>query len=322
MRIEQLTADNARSQGAERRAWYARHNPAHPRGVAAAIERALAARAAATSSRRAPLQAVVLGAGACTEVPLETLARACASITLVDLDVPAMRHARQELPRALRARVDLLRADLSGGVSASLDALLEAGRLHEFAHRGDDLLLDAAAACLENCSVPDLPMPPKLVGKRFGLVVSTLVMTQLFSLPLLDTTDRIAHISREAASIVSAHPRYAAAVHAFQRRVALGHLNLLATLLAPGGAAALITDVTGYLIPPTGGRSPLAVREALPLLPANVFDLPAELDRRFVRVGVPKHWEWQATAASAYAPGRTYGVDAYVMRAKVHSLAP
>lgn len=322
MRIEQLTADNARSQGAGRRAWYARHNPAHPRGVAAAIERALATRAAAASGSRAQPQAVVLGAGACTEVPLEALARACSSVTLIDLDIPAMRHARQELPRTLRTRVELLHSDLSGGVSRALDALLEDAHLHEFAHRGDDLLLDTTAACLDNCPVPVLPVPSKFDGRRFGLVISTLVMTQLFSLPLLDTLDRITRVSRDATSMTSAYPRYAAAARDFQRRVAQAHLNLLAALLAPGGAAALITDTTGYLIPPTGGRTPLAAREAFPMLPADVFDLAAELDLRFVRVGTPKRWEWQATEATANTPGRSYAVEAYVMRAMVHSLVP
>lgn len=321
MRIDHLTNDNTRSQGPERRAWYARQNPAHLRGVAEAIDRALAAYARRAGNRAQP-RAVVLGAGACTEVPLERLARACEQVTLIDLDFPALRHAREELPRALRARVDLLRADLSGGISPALDVLRQAQRLHEYAHRSDDLLLDAAASCVENCPVPDLPMPPKLDGRRFGLVVSSLVLTQLFGLPQLDTMDQIASLSRVAASEASAHPRYAAALHDFQRRVAVAHLNLLAALLAPEGAAALITDVTGYLMPPTSDRSPLAARQAFPMLPIDVFDLPGELDRRFVCVGASKRWDWRATEATAYAPGRTYAVEAYVMRAKVHSLAP
>ena len=44
MRIARLAEENPRTQGPERRAWYRRHSPAHPRSVAALVEDALAAR--------------------------------------------------------------------------------------------------------------------------------------------------------------------------------------------------------------------------------------------------------------------------------------
>ncbi len=77
MRIARLAEENPRTQGPERRAWYRHHSPAHLRAVAVLVEDALAARSAAGPSR-----AVVLGAGACTEAPLERIARelrACAA---------------------------------------------------------------------------------------------------------------------------------------------------------------------------------------------------------------------------------------------------
>src|SRR6185312_13536377 len=92
MRIARLAEENPRTQGPERRAWYRRNSPAHLQAVAALVEDALAARASGASG--GPSRAVVLGAGACTEAPLERLARTFESVLLVDVDVPGMAHAR------------------------------------------------------------------------------------------------------------------------------------------------------------------------------------------------------------------------------------
>src|SRR5579875_2584854 len=115
MRIERLAEENRRTQGAGRRAWYRGHNPEHLEAVAALMDAALAPR-----GEDAPPTAVVLGAGACTELPLERLARTCERVTLVDLDARGMGAAREELPAGLRGRVQLLEADVTGGVSAAL----------------------------------------------------------------------------------------------------------------------------------------------------------------------------------------------------------
>src|SRR5262245_15759285 len=121
MRISRLAMDNRRTQGPERRTWYRRHSPEHLNAVSALVEEAL--RLDGSASTR---QTVVLGAGACTEIPLEQLARASAHVLLIDLDVAGMAQAREELSTTVRDRVDLLQADLTGGVSTALAAELRA----------------------------------------------------------------------------------------------------------------------------------------------------------------------------------------------------
>src|SRR5690348_13777147 len=121
MRVERLTSENPRTQGTPRRALYRRQSPAHLDTIAHLVRRGLAARTAP-----APRAAVILGAGACTELSLEPLARALATVLLVDLDAPGMERARAELPASLRPRVRTLHADLTGGVSQALAALLRA----------------------------------------------------------------------------------------------------------------------------------------------------------------------------------------------------
>src|SRR5260221_4866519 len=147
--------------------------------VAGLVEQAFAARAGGAEPR-----ATVLGAGACTELPLEWLARRCGSVLLVDLDVPGMLRARDGLPDALRARVNVVAADLTGGVSAALAAELRAQPWADLARLGGNAPLDAPAPCLARCPVPDPPPLPKPQPPGYQPVLSSLTATPVFSLPL------------------------------------------------------------------------------------------------------------------------------------------
>ena len=313
MRIARLAEENPRTQGPERRAWYRRNSPAHLRAIAALVADALAARASGTSG--GPSRAVVLGAGACTEAPLERIARTFESVLLVDVDVPGMAHARDELPASLRSRVDLLQADITGGVSDALASDLRAQPWRDLARLGASAPLEAAAACLERCPVADPPHLPTLAPQGYSLVFSDLVLTQLYSLPLLDVVDMLAMYAPDAVDLRETHTRYRQAAQAFRRRVALAHLALLASLLAPEGAAILATDRTGYLLPPKSGPHARDPRETLTVLPSDVLAIPDDLTARFHLVGKPRTWEWLVTAPDAASFGRMYEAVGMVLRA-------
>lgn len=312
MRIDRLAEDNARTQGVRRREWYRRHSPAHLAAVAELVGGALAAR-----REGAPPTAIVLGAGAATELPLERLARACDRVTLVDLDAPGMGAARDALPEDLRHRMELLAADLTGGVSAALARELRAQPWDDLARLGGRMgyaPLDAAAGCLERCLIPD---PPGLVGTApggYGLVVSDLALTQLFSLPLLDVRDGLEVHAPAVADLREAYPRYRAAALAFRRRVALAHLHLLGSLLAPQGAGLLLTDQIGHLLPARGGPHAAEGRESLAVLPRDTLDVPGDLAAIFELVGAPRRWRWVVAEPDAAQPGRAYDCVGVVVR--------
>lgn len=309
MRIARLAEENPRTQGPERRAWYRSHSPTHLRAVAALVEEALGARAAG-----GPSQAVVLGAGACTEAPLERLARAFEQTLLVDVDVPGMARARDELPASLRSRVDLLQADITGGVSDALASDLRAQPWRDLALLGQSAALDAAASCLERCHVPNPPELPTLIPQGYSLVFSDLVLTQLYSLPLLDVVDILSFYAPDAVDLRETNTRYRQAAQAFRRRIALAHLSLLASLLAPEGVAILATDRTGYLLPPKSGHHARDPRETLTVLPADVLAIPGDLAARFQLVGKPRAWEWLVTAPDAANFGRMYEAVGAILR--------
>ena len=208
MRITRLTVDNRRTQGAERRTWYRRHSPEHLNAVSALVENAL--RLDGLASTR---QTVVLGAGACTEIPLERLARASAHVSLVDLDVAGMAQARDELPATVRDRVDLLQADLTDGVSEALAAEL---RATPFA---DLNMLDQGRGMREpSGGRRRLPgaLPRSQMRQRlrvfepggYDLVVSDFVLTQLYSLPLLDVVGTLTAYAPAVADLRETLPRY------------------------------------------------------------------------------------------------------------------
>ena len=321
MRIERLSADNLRTQGAERRNWYRKYSAKHLKQIEQALLAALDARGAAT-----PDSAVVLGAGACTELPLDRLARACSPITLVDLDTAGMLRARDELPEALRARVRPISADLTGGVSAALQNELRAQPWPDLRALGGGrggAILNAVADCLERTPVAQPPEPDALglAPQSFGLVVSSLTLTQLYSLPLLDALDTLLVYAPDLADERDAHPRYLQAERDFQRRVVMGHLALIERLLAPGGAALLITDRVGYLLSPERGPHAAEGRESLAVLPPEALRLPDYLEARFSLAGPLRQWMWLVSMPEGETPGRAYDVVAAILRERADGAA-
>lgn len=322
MRIDRLSIDNPRTQGPARRAWYARHNPQHLRGVATVVGRALAASntpralgAGEPGGKRGG--AVVLGAGACTEIPLARLVRSAGRTVLADLDLAGMEQARQALPVPLRGSVEVALVDLSGGASASLATLLRAQPWGDLARIGSGAVAEAAAACLEKCEIAAPSAVAGKLGHRFHIVLSSLLLTQLFNLPMLDVLDTIGRAHPDGIATAAEHQRYLAAANAFRGRVARSHLDLLAAIVAPGGSVALITDVTGYVTAPTsasGASGGVASRDSLPLFPREAIDLLAEVHARFTPVGSPQRWEWLVSLPTLSQPGRSYAVMGFVLR--------
>lgn len=316
MRIQQLTRENTRMQGPDRRQWYRRHSADHLRTA-----RELVVLAGAAVKSELSRRAVVLGAGACTEVPLEWITRYCEAVVLVDVDVSGMLRARAELPSSLRGRVQLVDADITGGVSAALADELRTQPWQDLAAltgSGGMAPIDAAAGCLERCTIPDPPLLPEVeVEGGYSIVISSLVLTQLFSLPLLDVYDMLAYHAARVADLRESQPRYLAAAMSFRRHIALAHLALIEKLVAPSGVGLFISDVTGYLLTQRAGSSdsrPPEEREALPVLPVEALALPDDFAKRFALLEPPRYWQWLVALADASHPGRSYDVCGLLFR--------
>jgi hypothetical protein len=200
--------------------------------------------------------------------------------------------------------VRLVVGDISGGVSDGLAARLRQEPWRDLAQLSAQTVIAAAASALERAPVPDPPALAGLGAGAWGVVISSFVLTQLFSLPLLDVRDQLALIAPSAAP--EADPRYQDVAQRFRRRVALAHAHLLAALAASGGVVLCMSDTTGHLLPPTAGPHAREPRESLPVLPPEVLALPHDFAPQLQMIGEPLRWEWLVSASAANEYGRAY----------------
>jgi hypothetical protein len=305
MRLDTLTVNNASTQGARRRETISRQSPLHLAHSTGLVLAALHQRPYSVSR-----STLVLGAGACTEVPLAALAHASDEVTLVDLDTISLRQAQAELSSpALRKAVRLVSEDLTGGISASLDHLLSRQPWTSLARQGPRAMFDAAATCLEACPVPNPPQIAGLVSGDAGVVISSLVLSQLFSYPLLDVLDRVQRVAPKAVVEQERHHGYQEAAQAFRVRVIQAHLHLLRSLLEPGGLAVLVCDQRGFVFDAPTPEDAADHRRAIPLVP-RVFP---ELVEDCFTVLEKREWEWLTDMPAAGRYGRGYEVVGYLL---------
>lgn len=307
MRIENLSYNNTQTQGPERRAWLREYSAEHLERCEALMQQALRKRPGSTSS-----SIVVLGAGNCTEVPLATLCRGADELVLADLDLAGMRRACDEqLPNpGQRRRLRLVECDLSGGVSNNLLRQIRRQRWDKLRTQGASAVFDAAANCLEQCEVPDPPLLEDLGVGQYGIVISSLVMSQLFSYPILDVLDAILMAAPELIGEQERHRRYQEAAQAFRLRVVNAHLHLLRSLLDQDGLIVLLSDVRGFAFNVYGTDHDASHRRDIPLVPRAFFDLVKEQ----FRIVKEEHWEWLTDLPEKERFGRGYEVAGYMLQ--------
>jgi hypothetical protein len=166
-------------------------------------------REAAPSGR--PSRLCVLGAGNCNDLDLPSLVPLFAQTHLVDLDGEAMRRGVE-------------RQNMAGGPAlhrhAGVDITGCLGAMAAWSAQTamTDAELERCATLPVTGAVPHLPGP-------FDLVVSACVLSQI--------------VYAVVDALGERHPRFIDAVRAMR----LGHLRLLAELVAPGGTGILCSDV-------------------------------------------------------------------------------
>ncbi len=305
MRIDTLTYNNVQTQGARQRAWLRQYSPQHLQHCAALTLRAFKLRQPAASQ-----STLVLGAGACTEVPLDDLARASDEVVLADFDLAAIQQGRDELVSpALRKRIHLLQCDISGGISASLKRLVERQPWTLLVPQGPQAVFDAAAHCLEQCTVPDPPQLEGLGAGGCGIVISSLLLSQLFSYPLLDILDHVQRIAPDYPGEQERHRHYQEAAQAFRIRVISAHLHLLRELVDIGGVVVLLSDVRGFAFNVYGTDHDAEHRRTIPIVPRTLPDLVRE---NFAVIEEAR-WDWLTDLPEKNKLGRGYEVIGLVL---------
>jgi hypothetical protein len=236
--------------------------------------------------------------------------RASDEVALADFDLAALLRGRDELTApSQRKRVRLVQGDITGGVSASLSQLLRQQDWLALRKQGSIALFDAAALCLERCPIPDPPMLETLVEASYGLVISSLLISQLFSYPLLDLLDTIQNAAPDLSGEQERHRRYQEAAQAFRIRMINSHLHLLRSLLDQGGVAVLLSDVRGFVFTVHGTDHDARHRRFLPLVPRTFPDLIHEV----FTVVEETQWEWLTDLPDKDRPGRGYEIAGFLL---------
>jgi hypothetical protein len=307
LKIDTLPYNNAQTQGARRREWLRLHAPQHLEHCAALMEHALRLRSAETAQ-----STLVLGAGTCTEVPLVTLCRASDEVVLADLDVAAMQRGCEVVTApSQRRQIQLVQADLTGGVSTYLARLLRRQPWQDLIPQGAQAVFDGAAQCLEQCPVPDPPEYPELPVGEFGVVISSLLLSQLFSYPILDVLDQVQQIAPSLLGEQERHRHYQEVAQAFRLRIIHAHLHLLRSLIDVGGVVVLLSDIRGFAFTVHGTDHDARHRQTIPLVPRAFL----ELVPRHFSVIEERQWEWLTDLPEKDRPGRGYEVIGYVLKA-------
>jgi len=256
---------------------------------------------------------LVLGAGACTEIPLAALCRTSDTVVLADLDLAAMQRGCEVLTfPAQRRQAQLVQADLTGEVSVHLARLLKLQPWRELVAQGAQAVFDAAAHCLEQCPVPNPPeFVEHLLPGEFGVVISSLVLSQLFSYPILDVLERIQTLAPSLLGEQERHRRYQEAAQGFRLRIIHAHLHLLRSLIDVGGIVVLLSDIRGFVFTVHGTDHDASHRRSIPLVPRMLPELVAQ---HFSIIEEQK-WEWLTDLPEKERPGRGYEVVGYVLKA-------
>jgi len=231
----------------------------------------------------------VLGAGNCFDLELERLAQSFAEVHLVDIDRAALEQARVAQDAAVRSRLVLHELELSG--------------LHQELLAWRDMRT-TPEAMMKVPSVASKRIADALPG-GFEVVVSACLLSQLqFSLrAVLGDRHQLFEAARQLQNLV--------------------HLRTLARLLAAGGSALLVSDLTSELNHPLHELEPdadlIALLHELVRLGKVIYAVNPELlaftaredpylARHVEALPVRDAWLWQN------GPERTFLVYALELR--------
>jgi hypothetical protein len=267
-----------------------RHNSESRRLILRAAEHAVAGRA------------VVLGAGACREIPLAELIARFDHITLNDINPEGVERAAAQIDPAGRKKLAIQIADLTGVVDPVVARIRQ--RLSECVDPRS--AFDAMAESLE-------ASPSFSAMGQFNLVIASCVLSQLHyalthrSDVLLEQTYP-GHVEQLRNS-----PHWAAGLRQLSRRMKATFLDGLVESTVPGGFVYLSDSVQLCNVHLTSSGRWKTGRTYRTVRSARLEDV---LDDR-LKVVERARWEWVGTPPGASTlTGRVYEVQALLLTAK------
>jgi hypothetical protein len=168
---------------------------------------------------------LVMGAGNCTEIPLEALAREFEQVVLADLDKAGMEQAVAALPAEVRGKVEIRVTDVTsfaGPMMERIEAAVRASHSPQEAFEQIGEIYDGLSS-IERA--PDLPAA--------DLVISSLLLSEIPRYPRA-FADRLLRLRYQEG--MRSWDRDEEARAALQEIAMQDHVSLLQRLCRPGGA--------------------------------------------------------------------------------------
>ncbi len=250
-----------------------------------------------------PNRAVVLGAGACDEIPLAELARRFAHVMLNDVDEQSLARGvdAASLDAASRGKIDVRIADLSGITQTVLD------RIERVLKTCADpqTAIEAMSQILECQQTGVFPIEGK-----FDLVVASCVLSQLHFALTHGAGDRFESRFPGQQERLRQSSRWTAALYHLARRMEDKFVDDLAALVAEGGIIYLSESVQMcYIELASSGQWQTAGTYRM-LRSTELSDYLAGLFTIVERA----RWEWVVTPPAAVGQtGRLYDVQALLL---------
>ncbi len=237
-----------------------------------------AAGMAARQSEQQTRRALILGAGACIDIPLRDIVETFEQTTVVELDTDATESASARLPRRLRSKMQIVRADISGFVQPMGTLIDQAGREPTWLQFTE--VLDRGIRSIDPVqAAPDL-------GRDYDFVCSHLVMSQMASMPLNYADSRAfaqydkgiaADDEINLSASIPASPDES--LHRFTEQAQLAHLDVLKRSVAVSG----IVHFADTLFHIEGSKQ----------IPLTTAAVEPGIEARFDRIGTERAWLWR-----------------------------
>jgi hypothetical protein len=246
--------------------------------------------------------AAILGGGACEEIPLLELLERFESVTLNDTDPYAIKRAVGNLPAALRQRLSLQVADLTGVTQNALELMEHALGQSET----EQDAVEQMAAALDRVASGGIPL-----AGPFDLVVCSCVLSQLHFSLTHEAAARFTGRFPGRDEVLRDSDVWKSALQRAARRMEDRFIESLAALLNSDGLAYLSesAQVCFLQLAPDGRWQTRGTYRML-----RTKELADYVRERFEIVG-RNRWEWVVNAPqSSSDTGRLFDVQALVLK--------
>ncbi len=250
----------------------------------------------------AACRAIVLGAGACEEIPLAELVARFGLVTLNDVELAPLERAVARLDTQGREKIDLQVADLTGTAQPLLEkignALQTAADPGSASERMAEIVASQAAGGL-------------LLAGKYDLVVASCVLSQLHVGLAHQAADLFAIRFPGKLEQLRGAECWTTALYRLARRIEARFIDDLIGLVADGGLIYLSESVQMCYVERTPS-GPWQTKGTYRMLRST--DLSDYVDGRF-SIAQRGRWEWVVSPpAEAGQTGRLYDVQALVLR--------